>query len=268
MSDIVLLRARRLDLNRAIIFHVLVLAADLCGSIIFRNDCRHADARSWVLITIAFGVIPVLIAGTTTVRIFPFLVSAANLSACLSAAIVFADRMLLSQFPTFTLLYLGLSLAYTYVLHLARSIEHENIRMSREQENIMKYFYFTPRQWENIRAGSMDSSVFDESLRRMERNDRERRLLKFRSDSAESRRIRDSVLSRHPRLTSADTELCRLIVQGYSASDISRILGLKLQSVTSRRSRLRTKLGLQAGQNLNEYLRSIAGNGSKKTRAP
>lgn len=255
----VLLRSKQIDSNRAMVIHVSIITVNLCASIALETIAATPDARLWVSIAMAFGMIPVIIAGTTTIRILPFAVSAAILISYLSAAIALGDTTLISQLPTFILLYLGLSLAYTYILHIARRIEHENIRMTREQENVMDYFYFTPRQWEQIRAGRMDRSKFNENLRRMERNDRERSLLKSRQDSDESKRIKDSILSRHPRLTAGDAELCRLIVQGYSTSDISRIQGLNLQSITSRRSRLRAKLGLKPGQNLNEYLRGLVG---------
>lgn len=255
----ILARLEKINVNSAMILHVSILTADFCGSIVIETIAATPDAQLWVLITMAFGVIPVMIAGLTTVRILPFILSMAVLLSYLSAGIALGDKTLISQSPTFILLYLGLSLGYTYVLTITRLIERENLRMTKEQEHIMDYFYFTPRQWEQIRAGRMERSKLEKSLRRMERNDREKSLLESRRDSEEGKRVRDTVLSRHPRLTGGDTELCRLILQGYSTADIARIQGLKLQSVTSRRSRLRTKLGLSPGQNLNEYLRALAG---------
>ncbi len=68
--------------------------------------------------------------------------------------------------------------------------------------------------------------------------------------------VKRKLSQRWPRLTAADIELCDLILRDYSASEIARIKGHEIQSVTSRRSRLRTKLGLSPGENLNSFLKT------------
>lgn len=250
----ILLLFKKITANRATILHVLILSVNFCGSILFEAFSASADAPLWILITMSFSVIPVLFAGMAAFRALPLFIGISICLAYLAAGIVLDDKLLISQLPTFILLYLGLSLGYTYILSINRRIEHENMRMTREQENIMEYFYFTPRQWEQIRAGRMDRSKLESVMRRMERNEREKSQLKYGPGSAEGNRIKEVIGARFRHLTDADLELCRLIVQGYSTVDIARIQGLKLQSITSRRSRLRTKIGLPPDQNLNNYL--------------
>ncbi len=57
-----------------------------------------------------------------------------------------------------------------------------------------------------------------------------------------------------PHLSASDDKLCALIKLKLSSKEISRLLGLSNESVHTKRSRLRSKLGLEREINLTEFL--------------
>ena len=66
------------------------------------------------------------------------------------------------------------------------------------------------------------------------------------------------VRSRHPDLTAGQVRLCGLIRAGLTSSDIASILHITPESLKKARTRLRKKLGIDAGVRLDGYLAEIA----------
>lgn len=60
-----------------------------------------------------------------------------------------------------------------------------------------------------------------------------------------------------PQLTKNDIRLCLYIKLGFSSAEIGGFLNITENSVTVRRSRVRTKLNLPEGSNFKEFLNSI-----------
>ena len=61
-----------------------------------------------------------------------------------------------------------------------------------------------------------------------------------------------------PSLTQKDQRLCALLWLGMNTKDIAALTFREVRSVESSRNRLRKKLGLEAGDNLTEFLRRFA----------
>nr|WP_010925653.1 transcriptional regulator [Microscilla sp. PRE1]AAK62861.1 MS139, putative GGDEF family protein [Microscilla sp. PRE1] len=62
---------------------------------------------------------------------------------------------------------------------------------------------------------------------------------------------------RFPKLSQSDHKLCALIKLNFSSKDISRLLGISIESVHTTRYRLRKKLGLQRSDNLEDFIAGI-----------
>lgn len=74
----------------------------------------------------------------------------------------------------------------------------------------------------------------------------------------EERDYSEDILKIHPKLTPAETKICCYIIQGKSSSEIARLQGIKVSTVTATRCRLRSKLGVKQGGSLKIYLDSIS----------
>ncbi|SHF20963.1 Tetratricopeptide repeat-containing protein [Mariniphaga anaerophila] len=67
-----------------------------------------------------------------------------------------------------------------------------------------------------------------------------------------------SLISKHPNLSSSDITLCAMIFLNFSSKDIAHYTYIEHRSVQTKKSRLRKKLGIDAKANLFLYLNSIA----------
>lgn len=249
-----LLTTKKWNADRAVTAHVLIIALNFCISILSEAVLPTDESRLWILMTIAVSIVPVLFAGMTTQRMLPAVVALAIIVSYAIAAVILGDGALMSQIPTIALLLAAMAFGYSYILHICRLTERENIRMSEEQSRIIDYFYFTPKQWEKIREGRMSRLQLRAIMEKA--NERERTAIDLSTKETEYdwEAERRKLSHDWPNLTAADIELCDLILRRYSADEIARIQGLAIQSVTSRRSRLRAKFGLKPGENLNNFL--------------
>lgn len=62
---------------------------------------------------------------------------------------------------------------------------------------------------------------------------------------------------RFPKLTQGDRRLCALVKLKFTSKETARLLGLSVESVHTTRYRLRKKLGLMKGENLEDFIDSI-----------
>ena len=58
----------------------------------------------------------------------------------------------------------------------------------------------------------------------------------------------------HPGLNQSDQRLCALVKLNFSSKDMSRLLGISVESVHTSRYRLRKKLGLDKNANLADFI--------------
>ncbi len=65
------------------------------------------------------------------------------------------------------------------------------------------------------------------------------------------------LIEKHQKLSEKDVRLCALIKAGFSSGQISEMLSLGENTIFVKRSRLRKKLGLEKGEKLAVYLKSI-----------
>ncbi len=254
-SVYLLLTTKKWSADRAVIVHVIVIALNFCISIFTEAIEPTDESRLWILMTIAVSIVPVLFAGMTTRRRLPLVVALAIIVSYTAASIIMKDVAMMTQIPTITLLFAAMALGYSYILYICRLTERENIRMSEEQSRIFDYFYFTPKQWEKIREGRMSRQKLRALMEKADKSESAVIDLSAKETQYDGEAIKRKLSHDWPKLTAADIELCDLILRGYSAGEIARIQGLGIQSITSRRSRLRTKLGLAPGENLNSFLK-------------
>ena len=67
----------------------------------------------------------------------------------------------------------------------------------------------------------------------------------------------ECIRKKHPTITATELQICCYIAQGKSSEEMAKLMGVGISTITSNRSRLRTKLGLTRNKNLKVYLDSI-----------
>lgn len=67
----------------------------------------------------------------------------------------------------------------------------------------------------------------------------------------------DQLNKRFPKLTQGDQKICALVKLNFSSKEMSKLLGISVESVHTTRYRLRKKLNLTRKENLKEFIASI-----------
>ncbi len=67
----------------------------------------------------------------------------------------------------------------------------------------------------------------------------------------------NNIRKKYPNLGSTDLKLCALVKLGFSSKEMSSLLGITIESVHTSRYRLRKKLNLEKGVNLDSFMSSL-----------
>ncbi|SOE20326.1 hypothetical protein SAMN06298216_0818 [Spirosomataceae bacterium TFI 002] len=69
-----------------------------------------------------------------------------------------------------------------------------------------------------------------------------------------NKRFYDNLHERFPNLTATEDKLCALVKLNFNSKDMSKLLGISIESVHTSRYRLRRKLGLERDDNLTDFI--------------
>jgi DNA-directed RNA polymerase specialized sigma24 family protein len=67
----------------------------------------------------------------------------------------------------------------------------------------------------------------------------------------------DQIFAEFPNLSQGDQKLCALIKLNFSSKEMSRLLGISVESVHTLRHRIRKKMKLSRSINLEDFINSI-----------
>lgn len=67
----------------------------------------------------------------------------------------------------------------------------------------------------------------------------------------------NNLKTKFPNLRQTDLKICALVKLNFSSKDMSKLIGISIDSVNTSRSRLRKKLGLSREQNLEEFINNL-----------
>ncbi len=242
----------------AFLAHIVVITLNLYLGIMHEAALAANGSAMHVGECMCVCIIPAILSGMTHYR-WLSIVIAVGANVCYAIAAISMgnpDRML-SRIPSFIIVTIGIAFALSYLLAVIRRIERENLRIEGEQKNILQLFDFTPKQLELIKEGRMSRERLNNLVLKMNKKSQDKMIYKLREMAYTHEEIKQAIRNEHTGLTAGDLELCAFIVKGRSSGEIASLRGIHHNSVTAHRSRLRTKLGLNKEQNLNDYLQSI-----------
>lgn len=264
----VILRFQKLDINRCMVYSCLVITINLGLSLLIEAKRNHgSESAAIILADVGLGTFPIVAAGMTRVRHYPVYIGTILLGCYIAAAVWTKNELLYMRLPILSIMIVGISYGYSYLLQVNRHREEENARIrgeynriQEEQETVFQILRLTPEQWELMKEGRWNREQSEKLLENMKREDREKLVFQMRDIVQDDEEIKQNIRAKHPDLSKNDMDMCCMIAKGMTVSEISIASGLLRNSVTSRRCRLRKRLGLDAQQNLNEYLSSLGRN--------
>jgi DNA-binding CsgD family transcriptional regulator len=259
-----LYRLKKIYADNALLYCCQCLAINIGMSILYEASLNTVDSPTIILTDVGIGMLPTILSGVAQARRMPMFISIFICGCYVAAAVWMQNSPMLWRSPVLLLLLIGLAYGYSYMLSIGLKTEmenakaqEENIRVREEQEKIFRMLNLTPLQQKMLKDGRLDSGYMENILEKMEKTTRERLMFEMRKRVHSDEEVKARIREKHPSLSKGDLEMCCMIVKGMTASEISRVSNVRPQSVTSRRSRMRTKLELSPEQNLNDYLTSL-----------
>lgn len=255
-----LFKFRKVRIEPALLLHIVVVTLNLYFGILYEAYAQEEGSLLHIVECMCICMIPAMLAGITTQKmLLPSLITLGVIACYVIAGVAMGNpENMLMHTPAFFIVIAGFGFSFSLILRLSLTLEQENRQRKEEQKNIAHILDLTPKQWELIKQGRMSRKRMEHILHKMNHRSKEKIIYHAKKIVQSDEEIKQAVREKHPGLSLGDMELCSLIVQGKTVTEIAKLQDIKTHSVTARRSRLRTKLGLEKGENLNDYLVSIA----------
>lgn len=255
----ILYHTRRISPNNVILAHIFVVSCNLCISTLEEAFLYLGDGRAMeaVLSNMCIFVVPIIMSVLTTVRMLPVILASFALVLFMTAAFIINGSIMPDRAMVLALIFYGAPIIVTRVIRVTRRVERENTIVMQERQELLRLLELEPEQVDIIRSASTGEADVRELMSRI--GDKMARSItdKVKKSIISENSVRRILMEKHPDLTTSELEICFLILDGKTVSQICELRHVSSSTVTSVRCRLRKKIGLRQGDNLKNYLDSV-----------
>lgn len=207
---------------------------------------------SLLIINIMFSVIAYL-------KTASYILGTIAMAAYAACVVITGDKALLNFFAPFVLIMLTVTILGSLLAKNLRQLHEENMALKREEENIIRALRvekseilayvklsqqdYPPEETRRI-LDMLDDLTRDQIIRNVSTAIKEQELQQY------------ELAGIFPELSRSEIVICRLILRGMTLNEITTFLCKSEGNITSQRSNIRKKLGLQAADNLHDALRT------------
>ena len=248
-----LFRHGRIDDNRALILQALVISAQQYADMVIRTVAPGPISDITFVAAVNVMMIPVLAAGFTTRKKMPFILAGiCMLIYCTGTYIVGSIAFII--FVSLTVQLFGIAVLQRVIMNAWRQAELTKQRIAEQNAVISRFFNITKKEIELITGGKMTRQRAAKLLERSEKTVSTALIDRVKDVIVKEETVKQAIRKAHTGLTDKDLQLCCHIAEGLTTSEIANVVSQVVSSVTARRSRLRTKLGLKEGDSLRDYI--------------
>lgn len=254
---ITLLFLNRLSLQNTLKIHFILAQTCFCIAMVYTGMRPSSASEAEIVADIMLSTAVVSLSMAGYLRLIPYILTFMALTAYTLAAFMLDSDSLKSFLPIFAIVLLMESILGEKLLARSRNIEDEHKVLKTEETSILNMLGLEKHQAVALakatEAEPTENSV-EEFNRILGKNARQR-LISGVAEHIRRERMDDDVMVKiFPELSPSERKICRLILQGRKQGDICVILQTTKGNVTSQRSHIRAKLGLQSKDNLKEFL--------------
>jgi len=253
---IVLYMRNKINVNTGLLIHLAAVVLALYVTIIYEAIDSGADSGKTILVIMAICTIPSIISSMTSMRIVSLAVAFGAILTYVIACLIMNDAIMYEVIPVLALVLIGSSLSLWY-FDLSAKMDFDNQEIIKDEEKFINFFDLDSEQLELLKTNNISREDTLRLLGKMEERIQER-ILDCAKDLVQSEEEIIAALKKmHPDLTFTELQLCCYIVRGKTVAEICDIRNVSASTVTSVRSRLRTKLGLRKKESLQGYLKTV-----------
>ena len=249
-----LFRQGRIDDNRAMIMQALVISAQQYTDMVVRTIAPVPIISDIIFVAaVNLMIIPVFAAGLTSLKKLPFILAGiCMLLYCVCTYIL--GSLAFNIFVSLTVQLFGIAILQRIIMNAWRQAELTKQRIAKQNAVISRFFNITNKEFELIAGGKMTRQKAAALLERSEKTVSTALIDRVKDVIVKEETVKQAIRKAHTGLTAKDLQLCCYIAEGLTTSEIAHVLHHAISSVTARRSRLRTKLGLNDGDSLRDYI--------------
>jgi DNA-binding CsgD family transcriptional regulator len=258
---IALFLSGRIKVKRSIVLFTLTAQLELVGEMVYGIRLNTLFACQLTLANMVFCHALVIVAAITYVRYLPVMLAVVSLIAFGLSCWLMQDKNMISFFPVLGSVILLSSILGEVIYRRIRTLEKENRECEEEMLNVSNFLRIDRNELRKL-IGKMkpDSTEPEQTtyvLKLLGKRSEELLLRKAQQVLSMERRSIPLLLDKFPSITPAEREICSLILQGKSILGISELTGKSVSNITSTRSHIRQKLGLDKSANLKDELMKI-----------
>ena len=248
---------KHLRADSAILLNMIIISLNLALSIVYEGVKGGPEAPPAVILNMCIFIIPVLLSVFSNRRAAPLLFTTLALIAYTISAFILKDIRMIQAMPTLILIYLGSPIVLKSIIRVSRKIERDNLMVLQEKQDLFRMLNLEEKQYSLLQARNVDKKRSSELFDTLDARVKDILVSRAKEAISDEQHIIVSLKDHYPFLTSAEVEICAMIVDNKTVSEICEIRHVSPSTVTSVRSRLRKKIGLEEGTSLKTHLQSV-----------
>jgi hypothetical protein len=253
--------SRRLTIPVAFSFVALVAQATIVCRFVYFAHVRPYNFLQLILINQITSLLAVMFLVMCFVKYTPFVVTAISLVAYGSVAVYLREPSLSNVFFFFIAVQFFLCVLGEMLRRNVRHVQTENTDLHRRETSLMRAVRLNEREIEAyLRMSSNANPTSEDTSRlfRMLRPKSQHNLINAVRQHLKNHLMDDDDLGHlFPMLTKAEVDVCSLIVQGKTMSEIGQLLGKSEKNIGVVRAHIRKKLDVPVGQDLRKHLMAL-----------
>jgi DNA-binding CsgD family transcriptional regulator len=254
-----LYRRGRISISVALTVQLLLAQADISAEMIY---CALHPSEYHLMLTVGnlvLAAVLVLFSVIAYMRVLPYILGGVTLAGYAVCMEMTGNMPLQNFFPVFLLCFLVLALLGNRLVHNFHRMEKENTILKEEEQEMLNMFRMNKKQFrayvELVKGKQTDTGKISEILSFMSEPQRRQLMETVSGYMTLENSAMDDMERAFPELSKAEHELVRLILAGRKQSEVLVLTGKTRGNITSTRTHIRRKLGLQPEDDLKKFLR-------------
>jgi len=253
-----LFRAGKISLVRSLSLLFLITEFEIVAEMIncaIHNTAYHIDLILGNMVLLAILQVLILVAYLPRIS---YVTASATVITFFCCSIITNHNSLINFLPIMALIWLFITWMGIRLIKNVSLLQQEHSGLKDEQQIMFDFLRMDKNQWKAITALAKENKLPPQQtnlLMSLLTINARRNIVDNVKQMIEQESIDYEIINeRLPMLAKGEKDICRLILQGKSISEISAILGKTTSNITCRRTKIRAKLGLKKEDNLHEVL--------------
>lgn len=259
----------KLSIRTVLTLLLFSIQANVSFSIIYNFLFEKGNNSFITFHDLGIGFLVCMLAALTLEKKRVYVLCTLPLTSLITGLAISSPISLIQFFPSLCLAYATPPVFLAHIrVYLWNSLR-EKERLLQEKQAVCKYMGMNEQQWDllidAVQLPRIPKEQAQELFGTLQDAISDQLVAKAKQLLASEEQMGRINRKKELRLTAKEVQLCGLLIEGKSVAEISAIQHIKKSSVRANRTRLRGKLALQKGDDLEAYLMQLIANEMKES---